>query len=271
MSIAAQVSGNSGQGNFTLARRLQGGEIIYSAWCRLGSPLIGELLARHGFGAVTFDQQHGLFDIGETHAAIAAVHGLRVPPVVRIAIGDYGAASRMLDGGAEAIIAPMISVPEEAQAFVSAVKYPPLGNRSWGPHRALQQSGMSETQYLHAANSTTLAFAMLETRAGIKNAAAILEIPGIDGAFVGPSDLSITFSNGAVQNPTHPEVEAALDIVSAIARNKGKIAGAHCTSAERAADLARRGFQFLGVASDMGMINLAAQATMKILASKQHV
>ena len=254
--------------NFSLAQQLRSGATVYSAWCRLAMPIVGELLARHGFGAVTFDQQHGLFDLATTQAGIMAVHSVRAAPVVRIPVRDNANASRVLDAGAEAVIAPMIDSPEDAIAFAAAMKYPPIGMRSWGPHRALPFSGLSESDYLRKANETTLAFAMIETRAGFRNVAAILDTPGIDGVFVGPSDLSITLSNGITQNPVLPEVDTALDIICEAATAVGKIAGVHCVDAKRAVALARRGFRFLGVASDAGFLSLGAAASLKVLQEK---
>jgi 4-hydroxy-2-oxoheptanedioate aldolase len=190
---------------------------------------------------------------------------VRAAPVVRIPFGDYSNASRLLDTGAEAIIAPMINTPDDAIAFAKAMKYPPLGARSWGPHRALPLSGLNDKDYFTSANDLTLAFAMIETRAALRNIVAILDTPGIDGVFVGPSDLSITLTDGALMDPMHPEVDKALDMVAEVAKARGKIAAAHCVTAERAVNLAGRGFHFLGVTSDVAILSLGATATTRIL------
>jgi 4-hydroxy-2-oxoheptanedioate aldolase len=253
---------------FSLARRLRAGETIYSAWCRLAIPMIGEVLARYGFPAVTFDLQHGLFDFATTAAGIGAVHSVGSAPVVRIPVGDNASASRLLDAGAEAVIAPMINAPEDASSFVSFMKYPPVGARSWGPHRAIPLSGLNDREYLGSANELTLAFAMIETRAAFRNIVSIVETPGIDGVFVGPSDLSLTLSNGAVQNPALPEVNAALDVIADVAHKNGKIAGVHCATAERAVELSRRGYRFLGVANDLALLSTGSAAALKVLAGK---
>lgn len=252
---------------FSLARRLRDGETVYAAWCRLAVPVVSELLARQGFIAVTFDQQHGLFDFSTTAASIMAVQAAGSAAVVRIPVGDNATASRMLDAGADAVIAPMINTPEDARAFADVMKYPPVGTRSWGPHRAIPLSGLNDTEYLRDANDITLSFAMIETRTAFRNIMAIIDTPGIDGIFVGPSDLSITFSNGATQNPSHPEVDGALDVIAGVASSRGKIAGVHCTTAERALELSQRGFRFLGVASDLGLLSLGAATVKTILNS----
>src|SRR5258706_13023651 len=101
--------------SFSLARRLQAGETIFSAWCVLAVPDIAELLARFGFAAVTFDQQHGRYDHAATSAGITMVHSAGAAPIVRVPVGNFAEASRMLDAGAEAVIAPTINTPEDAQ------------------------------------------------------------------------------------------------------------------------------------------------------------
>src|SRR5262249_28348312 len=155
---------------FTLARRLRSGEMVHSGWCTLGAPIVAETVARSGFSAVTLDQQHGLFDMAATLAGITGIHLAGAAPVVRVPLGNFAVVSRVLDFGAEAIIAPMINTPADAHAFVAAAKYPPLGERSWGPHRAMAVAGITEpADYLAEANDSTLTFAMIETRLALKN------------------------------------------------------------------------------------------------------
>src|SRR6202163_562518 len=151
--------------SFSLASQLRSGETVHSGWCGLASPLVAEVIAREGFAAVTVDMQHGLWDITQTVAAIAAIRQGGGAPVVRVPLGDFATASRALDFGAEGIIAPMINTAADARAFVAATKYPPLGERSWGPHRAMTLGGVSDMgTYLREANDLTMTFAMIETR-----------------------------------------------------------------------------------------------------------
>ena len=118
---------------FSLARRLHAGETVFSGWCGLPYPLVAETLARDGFVAVTIESQHGLWDTAGILAGIAAVRQGGAAPIVRVPLGDFAMVSRSLDFGAEGIIAPMINTPEDARAFAAAAKFPPLGERSWGP------------------------------------------------------------------------------------------------------------------------------------------
>jgi len=251
---------------FTLAKRLRAGETVFSAWCGLPYPLVAEALARDGFAAVAIESQHGLWDVAGILAGIAAVHQGGAAPIVRVPLDDFALVSRALDFGAEGIIAPMINTPADARAFAAAAKFPPLGERSWGPHRAMMLGGVAEMNtYLREANDHVVTLAMIETRTALQNFDAIIATPGIDGFFLGPSDLSIALSNGANLDPLSKEVEAHLDTMIAGAQKAKKIPGAYCHSAERAAALAKRGVKFLAVSSDLAMLRAGAAAALKTL------
>jgi 4-hydroxy-2-oxoheptanedioate aldolase len=174
--------------------------------------------------------------------------------------------SRALDFGAEGIIAPMINTAADARAFAAAAKYPPLGERSWGPHRATTLAGIGDqTVYLREANEHTVTLAMIETREALDNLAAIIETPGIDGLFLGPSDLSIALSRGQALDPLSKDVDRELERIVAAAQKTKKIAGAYCHSSERAAALKERGMRFLAVMSDLAFLRAGAAAALKSL------
>lgn len=251
---------------FSLARRLAAGETVFTAWCGIGAPFVAEIVAREGFSAVAMDQQHGNWDFAATLAAIASVRQAGAAPIVRIPLGDFAGASRLLDAGAEGVIAPMINSAADARAFVSAAKYPPLGERSWGPHRAMMLAGITDQKiYFREANAATVTLAMIETRAALENVDAIAGTTGIDVLFVGPSDLSIALSNGAELDPHSSQVEAALDQIVAAAKKAGKPSGLYCANAERAVASAKRGFKFLAVGSDMAFLRAGTAAQVKTL------
>jgi 4-hydroxy-2-oxoheptanedioate aldolase len=251
---------------FTLAPRLRAGETVFSAWCGLPYPIVAEMLARDGFRAVAIESQHGLWDVAGILAGIAAVRQGGAAPIVRVPLGDFALVSRALDFGAEGIIAPMINTPADAHAFAAAAKFPPLGERSWGPHRAMTLGGVADmTTYLREANDHVVTLAMIETRTALQNFDAIIGTPGIDGFFLGPSDLSIALSDGKNVDPLSKEVDAELDRMIAGAQKAKKIPGAYCHSAERAAALAKRGVKFLAVSSDLSMLRAGAAAALKAL------
>lgn len=254
---------NSG---FTLARRLRAGETIYSGWCGLPSPLVTEIVARGGMSAVVIDGQHGLWDTATTVAAVAAIRHGGASPIVRVGFNEFSAVSRALDFGAEAVIAPMINTAEDAGAFAAAAKFPPMGERSWGPHRAATLGGMPDPKdYLREANALTLTLAMIETREAIKNVDAIAAVPGIDMLFIGPSDLSITLSDGAMLDPHSRAVDDAIDTIVKAARKAGKLAGLFCINAERAVTMATRGLNFLTIGTDINFLNAGMAAQVRTL------
>ncbi len=251
--------------SFSLARRLRAGETVHTGWCGLASPVVAELIAREGYPAVTLDQQHGMYDMPSTVAGIAAVRMGGAAPIVRIPVGSFAVASRVLDLGAEGIVAPMINTPDDARAFAAATKFPPIGERSWGPIRAATFLGMQPVDYLAQANDNVVTFAMIETRAALKNLDAILATPGIDAIFLGPSDMSITLSDGKVLDPHSKDVDKAADQMAAAAQKAGKIVGAYVATPERANELAERGFRFFAIASDLGFLRAGAAAALKAL------
>jgi 4-hydroxy-2-oxoheptanedioate aldolase len=253
---------------FTLARALRAGETVYSAWCSLPYPIVAEMLGREGFAAVTLEAQHGLWDTASLLTGVAAVRQAGVAPIVRVPVNDFALASRVLDFGAEGLIAPMINTAADARAFAAAAKYPPIGERSWGPHRATMLAGLpDQSVYLREANDHVVTLAMIETRTALTNLDAIVDTPGIDGLFLGPSDLSIALSDGKTLDPLSKDVERELDRIVATAQRAGKIPGAFCHTAERAAALAKRGMRFLAVMSDLAMLRAGAGAAMKVLKS----
>jgi 4-hydroxy-2-oxoheptanedioate aldolase len=251
---------------FSLAGRLRAGATVFSGWCGLPYPIVAETLGRDGFAAVTLDGQHGLWDVNAMLTTIAAVRQAGAAPIVRVPVGDFALVSRALDFGAEGIIAPMINSAADARAFAAAAKYPPIGERSWGPHRATMLAGIADqSTYLREANDHVITLAMIETRTALDNLDAITDTPGIDGLFLGPSDLSIALSNGKNIDPLSKDVDRELDRVLAVAQKAGKIPGAYCHSAERATALARRGVRFLAVMSDLAMLRAGAAAALKVL------
>ena len=251
---------------FTLVRRLRAGETVFSGWCSLPYPIVAETIGREGFVAVTLEAQHGLWDVSALLTGVAAVRQSGAAPLVRVPVGDNALVSRALDFGAEGIIAPMINTAADARAFAAAAKYPPIGERSWGPHRATALAGLADQSvYLREANEHVITLAMIETRTALANLGAIVDTPGIDGLFLGPSDLSIALSDGKTLDPLSADVERELDRIVTAAQRAGKIPGAFCHTAERAVALQKRGMRFLAVMSDLAMLRAGTAAALKVI------
>lgn len=247
----------------TLAAQLRAGKPVFSAWCGLPEPGIAGLLARESFGCVVVDMQHGAVDFLAAARAIPLVAAAGKPSMVRIPVGEFGTASRLLDAGAAGIIAPMINSVEDARALASFVKFPPVGARSWGPHPALTLTGLAPPDYFKGANAFSISFAMIETREALDRIDDILAVDGIDAVFIGPSDLSIGLSRGASLDPMGAEVTAAIDHALARARAASKRAGIYAPTGERAADFAQRGYDLVAIGSDVSFLRAGAAAMLK--------
>jgi len=234
-----------------LGERLRAGETIYVGWSTLTDTILVDNVARAGFDAVLLDSQHGLHDVASLIAGIGAVAGAGKPAIVRIPVGDGALASRVLDFGAEAVLAPMVNSVEDALALVGATKYPPIGERSWGPARALVLRGTDGQSHLSAGNRVTVTIAMIETDRALGFLDDILAVDGIDGVFVGPSDLSITMSDGARLAPMDPMLDTALAMVADKANAAGKFAGVYAANAERAVFFRSLGYRLIGLGSDV--------------------
>lgn len=243
-----------------LADKLRAGETIFSGWCALPEPLVAELVARAGFGCVTLEMQHGLQDIGSVMRSIPAVLLADKPAVVRIPVGDNATASRVLDMGAEAVIAPMINSVADARAFVAAMKYPPLGERSWGPSRVLSLRDAQPQGHLETSNRISLAFGMIETRTALTALDDILDVDGLDGVFVGPSDLSVTLSDGKKIGPLDRDLDEPIKHIVDRATAHGKIAGIYAVNPDRANLFRSFGFRFIALGSDQIFVTNGAKA-----------
>ena len=232
------------------APRLYNGPTAFAAWCGMKDPVVIDSLLGEGFDCAILDWQHGLHDHASIGAGIAAAFAAGKAALVRIGVGDFANAARFLDWGAAGIIAPMINSVEDAKAFVDFLKYPPRGSRSWGPVRALGMTGLDPNTYLNTAHQHNLAIAMIETKAALAALDDILDVEGLDGVLVGPSDLSITLNDGAFVNASDAKVDAALTRIVEAARKRGKLACAFCMDGARANELTARGFHLLSVGTD---------------------
>ena len=231
-------------------------------WVSLPEPLIGEACVRAGLPAVLIDMQHGLPDIASAFALIAGIRRAGGHAIARIPVGEYQTASRLVDAGAEMIVAPMIESAADAAAFASFVKYPPLGQRSWGPTRAVQLAGGDAGTYRAAANRETLAVAMIETVRALDAVEEILALPGIDGVFVGPADLSIALSNGETLDVDSPANQAAFARVVAAATAAGKVSGIYAASGGHARRYHALGFTFATLMSDLGYLTAGVKVAL---------
>lgn len=248
-----------------LSERLGKGAPLVSAWCGMPHPQIAGLLAREAFDVVSLDMQHGTVEFADAVQAIPLVAAAGKPTIVRVPVGQFATASRLLDSGAAGIIAPMINSAADARALVAHTKYPPVGERSWGPAGAMALTGLDPAGYFPRANALHTVLAMVETREALDAVDEILAVEGLDGIFIGPADLSIALSNGAGVDPGGAAVTEALDHALARARAAGKLIGVYAHIPERATLFRDRGFDLIATLSDAGFLRAGAQALLAAL------
>jgi 4-hydroxy-2-oxoheptanedioate aldolase len=241
-------------------RRWQAGEACVNGWCAIPDSFSAELMAHAGWDSVTIDLQHGLVDYTAAVPMLQAISTTATPPLARVPWIEPGIIMKMLDAGAMGIICPMVNTPEDAQAFVGACKYFPVGYRSSGPTRAVIYAG---SDYIANANNEILAIAMIETTEAIDNLDAILSTPGLDGVYIGPTDLALTMGAPPVLDPTDERVVAEIEKIIDATNAKGLAAGIHCGTPEYAAKMIKRGAKLVTIASDGRLLANAAAAAVK--------
>jgi 4-hydroxy-2-oxoheptanedioate aldolase len=234
------------------------GKAVVNGWLAIPSGFSAEVLAQSGFDAVTVDLQHGVQDYLSMVECFQAMQAHPVTPMVRVPWNEPGIIGKVLDAGAYGVICPMINTREQAEAFVSYAKYPPRGARSNGPIRVglYGEAGTYQT----VANDETLAIPMIETREAVANLDAILDVPGIAGVYIGPSDLG--FSHGLVPklDRDEPEMLAIFERVIAATHKRGLHAGIHTGSAAYAARAIGMGFRLVTLLNDVSLMAMAARA-----------
>lgn len=234
------------------------GKPVLHGWLSVGSPFTAEIMAAQGYDAISVDWQHGALDYSDllpmfqAMRASGAVIGARVPWL------DPAAIMKALDAGAMQIICPMISTPEQAREFVRYMRYPPQGQRSFGPTRAAFAQGPN----IHAeANDQVVGWAMIETKEAVANLDAIAATPGLDGIYVGPADLTFSLFDGRYPPGFDREEPEMIEVLKKVARTchrHGIKAALHCGGAEYAARAISWGFDMTTVSGDTRLLAGAA-------------
>jgi 4-hydroxy-2-oxoheptanedioate aldolase len=227
-----------------------------NGWLSIPSAFAAEVMAHAPWDSLTIDLQHGLVDYQTAVGMLQAISTTEVVPMVRVPWLDPGIIMKVLDAGSYGVICPMIDDRHQAAAFVRACRYPPLGNRSMGPIRASLYAG---EDYARHANATVLAIAMIETAGAVDELDAILATDGLDGIYVGPSDLGAALGYPAVLDPTEPEVVSTIERIVAAAKRAGRFAGIHTATPAYARRMHELGFNFVSLASDSRLLALKAR------------
>ena len=233
---------------------IRAGKTRFGLWASIPDPLSVETIAKAGHDFVILDGQHG--GIGQ-EAVLPAVqildlHG--VPAFVRVRSNDPGLVMRALDLGARGVIVPLVDNSDQAALAARATRYPPDGNRSFGPVRSYYSAAAADAP-------RPLCFVMIETVGAMANLDAIAATPGVDGLFVGPVDLGLSMGLGLGGALAFPErVMAAVEEVVSFCVARGLVAGCPAFGMDNAKMLFERGVQFVPLGSDASLLRRAATA-----------
>lgn len=226
-------------------------------WCCMASPVSAEILAGAGFDWVVIDGEHAPNDITTLLPQLQAMRGGTAEPVFRVPWNEPVIIKRALDVGARSLLIPFVQNADEARKAVAATRYPPLGIRGVaGAHRGSDYGRIQD--YHRNAHLDTCVLLQIETKIALKEIEAVAAVEGVDGIFIGPSDLAAAF--GHLGNPKDSEVQAAIAEAARRIRAKGISAGTLTGSADDVEALFEMGYNFVAVGSDIGVLARNAEA-----------
>jgi 4-hydroxy-2-oxoheptanedioate aldolase len=244
----------------------QGGGSAVNGWLAIPNGYSAEVMAQAGWDSVTIDMQHGVQDYMSTVGCLQAMQPHPVVPMVRVPWNEPGIVGKVLDAGAYGVICPMVNTEEQARAFISFCKYPPSGSRSNGPVRAGLYG--ASTGYQKTANEEILCIPMIETREAVGNMKAILDVPGVDAVYVGPSDLGFSYGLPPVLDREEPQILKTYEQLLAETSARGIAACIHCGGAAYAARMVAMGFKLVTIGSDSSFIAAGARAALAAMRAK---
>jgi 4-hydroxy-2-oxoheptanedioate aldolase len=241
----AQVAPN------TFKQAVREGRTQLGLWCSLCSNVAAEVIADSGFDWILIDTEHAPNELPMVFSQLQALVGGTAAPIVRPAWNDMVLMKRLLDIGVQNFLVPYVQTVEEARAAVAATRYPPQGIRGVAvTHRANRYGRVKD--YFKRANDEICVLLQIETRLGLQNLEAIAAVEGVDGLFIGPSDLAAAL--GHLGNNAHPEVRAAIEDAFKLIRKAGKAPGILAPIEADARHWLSLGCVVLAVGSDAGLL-----------------
>ncbi len=238
-----------------LKAKLARGEACRGIWLAIPSAYSARLLARQPVDWLAIDAEHAPVGTELMAQMVASIAEAKGPaPLVRISQASNENIKWALDTGASGIIVPMMNTCEEVERVVAWSKYPPVGQRSHGSPFAGLAFDLSMNEYLRQANAQTLTIIQIESQAALKNLDEMFGVPGIDLAFVGPIDLSISLGLDPISENPHPIFLEALSEIQRAAQAHHLPLGIYCSNGKAAAERIRQGFLLVNVASDKNLL-----------------
>jgi 2-dehydro-3-deoxyglucarate aldolase len=220
---------------------------LIGCWCSLGSPITTEVLGVAGFDWILLDAEHAPNDVLSLIPQLMALKDSASAPVVRPSSNNVVEIKRLLDAGFHNFLVPYVESADEAQRAVAATRYPPAGVRGVSVSQRSNRYG-SVADYFKIVNDNIAVMLQIESRAGVAAAAEIAAVDGVDGLFIGPSDLAAGY--GHLGHPTHPDVQAAMATVFAAAKAVGKPVGILSPVEADARRYLEMGASYVAVGSD---------------------
>jgi len=238
-------------------RKAKNKELTVGYWSVLDSPISNERLAMTGYDYIALDGQHGLMGYsGILNNLMAIDAGYGPAGIVRVEANNAAVIGQALDAGARGVIVPMVDTAEEAASAVRAARYPGTGSRSYGPMR----SGLRVGPVPADSDAAVLVLVMIETPLGLENVEEICSVEGVDGVYIGPSDLRLAIGGASPQDPEVQETfDAAINRVLSAAQAADKIPAIHTPAGEIARQRIAQGFTFVTIASDLTHLEQAAR------------
>ncbi|MEU5870995.1 aldolase/citrate lyase family protein [Glycomyces sp. NPDC047369] len=239
-----------------ITETLRNGGTAVGYWTVLDAPVAVERVALTGYDYIGIDAQHGLMGYDGVLRNLMAVDAAHAAAgIVRTAANDPVCIGQALDAGALGVIVPLVDTPEDAAAAVRAARY--SGRRSYGPMRSALRVGPRPAD----ADRQVLVLAMIETAEGLANVEKIAATDGLDGLYIGPSDLMLAVGGAYPADPDHADaLEAAIERTRAAADAAGIVPAIHSLDGATAKRRLDAGFRMVTIASDLTHLEAAARA-----------
>jgi len=243
-----------------LRERWRAGEVTYGVGVTIPGVAATQLLSRAGFDWLMVDMEHGPISVEAAHAMIAATAGSGTVPLVRVPENLPWLAKTVLDAGAHGIVHPQVRSAADAATAARAARYPPSGDRAWGPFYAPARFGVSLPEYLGAAHEEVVTIVLVEDPAGVEAIDAIVAVAGVDAAVIGTHDLAV--SMGCPGGLDHPEVLAAVARAETAIRESPVVLGGNAFTRDQARAMADRGYQVIALGFDWSLLQRGAAAVL---------
>jgi len=242
-------------------RRLREAQPLFGLWIALADPYPAELCAGAGYDWLLLDGEHAPNDLRTLLAQLQAVAAYRSHPIVRPPSGDPHLIKQLLDIGALTLLVPMVETAEQAKQLVRATRYPPAGIRGVGSALARASRFNLVPDYPARADAEICLLVQVETVRGLQNLDAIAAVEGVDGVFIGPSDLAA--SMGHLGNPAHEAVQSAIDDAMRRIVASGKAGGILAADEHFARRMISAGCRFIAIGTDVSLLMRGARALLR--------